>query len=214
MTSAKSTLSLGFTDFAQAEACSYPLTHRSQGQSGQGTRSPALPRPRLWLTLCCFLLICGAASALVNISDQGVSILVLDLVRTLADGRVIIDFEVNGTTATGPAQFDPGSRFSAVQSIPEQLLTTLRVGQVWRVDLDGCVDDLGSGKVSLGIDPKSIVILRDNPYGRPVREPFWEILLPGVAIRRLVLILAGWVLTIVLTIRPRRSSPDAEADPA
>ena len=172
--------------------------------------------PRVLARVCAatlllvFLLTAVSASAVLRIEDERASVRIVDLVRDPSTGEIALDLEIQGTVGTGTPSFTPGSRCSLTQEIPQPVLRTLRVGQVLQVHLEAWIDDLGTGGTTYSLQPSSIVILKDNPTGNPVRERSWQSFFPGLGLRRFLLIAAGVLLFIILR---RQRSPDDRQTP-
>ncbi|MBI3039244.1 hypothetical protein HYY75_09385 [bacterium] len=127
--------------------------------------------------------------------------LFLDAVRYQNDTKVSLDLEIiEGEPGTGV--YEKGKRYHILQNLDTRTLERLKIGQILKADFSGSIDDLGSGKISLDIQPETIRILSDPEFSSSIRFSLWEPLFPYIFWFQASFILSFWFAVFILISKP------------
>lgn len=149
------------------------------------------------LVLAMFFLLASRLLAVLIFTGEQIEFRIIDAVRYSVGDIVLLDIEIIGRgNPQAAGVFKVGRRFN-IQMKAEQA-GELKIGGHFSADLKAFFDDMGSGRISVSLDRKSLKILPVNAEQREIPPAFWEAALPFLPFFKLLFILSGWLLALVL----------------
>ena len=161
------------------------------------TAHPKFIMPRLAVMLAlAFLFLSADLWAIMGIEASEVTFRVIDAVHYRSPAKTSLDIEI---IDSDNHIITPGRRFNVELILSPD--SEIKIGQTLQADFDGVIDDLGSGRISIGFDPSTVVIVDDNPACSEIPWSFWEPVFAFLPALKVAFILFWWLVVLLLVYR-------------